>query len=67
MWIAFAYTDGNGNSDGNCNANLYSNANTEGYAYTTAASHTAASAVSSGLYPVCFGSSRSDSRAPEKP
>ena len=71
MWVAFAYTDGNGNRNrnGNRNANAYSNAGTKGYANSaTAPNSSRASAVSrKRLYATFFGDSRSNSRVPEKP
>jgi hypothetical protein len=49
LWVAFTYTDGDGNCNSNCDRNAYSNASTEGYAHTTATSHAKASAVSVGV------------------
>ena len=65
MWVAFTYTDGNGNRNSNCDANAYSNAGTKGYANSaTAPNSSRASAVSSGAISAFFGDSRSNSRVP---
>jgi hypothetical protein len=45
MCLAFAYTDGNGNSDRYSNANGDSNANSEAFSQPAAEPHTAAAPV----------------------